>query len=213
MQETHHHFTTTITKRVELDYLLYQPEETPADPPPLMLFLHGAGERGNDLALLKKNGPTRLMESGTDLPFIVLAPQCPAGVWWQIDSLVALLEEFVDQNEVDRARIYLTGLSMGGYGTWALADACPGRFAAVAPVCGPFVYVNPESFSDTPVWCFHGAMDEVVPVDNSIRMVRWLRQSGADVRFTIYPDAGHDSWTQAYAGTELYDWLLEHDRI
>lgn len=212
MQEAQHNLTTTITKEVELDYLLYVPEEAPADPPPLMLFLHGAGERGNDLSLVKKNGPPREIENGAELPFVMLAPQCPPGVWWQVDSLVALLDDFTDQHEVDERRIYVSGLSMGGYGTWALADACPGRFAALAPVCGPFTYVNSDSFVNTPVWCFHGAMDEVVPVDNSIRMVRWLRESGADVRFTIYPDAGHDSWTQAYAGTELYDWLLEHGR-
>jgi predicted peptidase len=208
MKETQHNLTTTIAKQVELNYLLYAPEEPPVEPPPLMLFLHGAGERGDDLQLVKKNGPPRMIENGMQLPFVVLAPQCPAGVWWEIDSLVALLDQFMKEQNVDENRVYVTGLSMGGYGTWALADACPDRFAAVAPVCGPFTYVNPQNFSRTPVWCFHGAMDEVVSVDDSIRMVRWLRESGADVRFTVYPDAGHDSWTRAYAGTDLYDWLL-----
>lgn len=212
MNQSEHNLMTEITKRVDMDYLLYLPEEGATEPPPLMLFLHGAGERGDDLARVKKNGLPRLIEEGQEFPFMVLAPQCPAGVWWQIDHLVALLDEFTDTHEVDEERIYVTGLSMGGYGTWALVDACPGCFAAAAPVCGPFTYVDPANFSDIPVWCFHGAMDEVVSADDSIRMVRWLRENGADVKFTVYPDAEHDSWTQAYTETGLYDWLLSHHR-
>jgi len=200
---------TTVTKKVELDYLLYLPGE-PAAPMPLLLFLHGSGERGNDLSLVKKHGPPMLIENGTDLPFIVAAPQCPEGRWWETGSLAALLDHLLERDDIDIDRLYLTGLSMGGYGTWALADACPGRFAAIAPVCGPFTWVNPGNFKNIPAWCFHGAMDDTVPVDDSIRMVRWLRENGADVRFTIYPDVGHDSWEQAYDGSELYDWLLQH---
>ncbi len=204
------HLSVRIEKQVELDYLLYLPEKQPAGAgaTPLLLFLHGAGERGSNLALVRKNGPPLLLEGGVELPFVVAAPQCPADMWWQLDSLVALLDHLVEQHDIDERRIYVTGLSMGGYGTWALADACPQRFAAIAPVCGPFTYIDPKRFRNIPVWCFHGAMDDVVSVSDSVKMVRWLRDSGADVRFTVFPDAGHDSWTQAYDGTDLYDWLL-----
>lgn len=164
------------------------------------------------MALVKQNGPPRLIERGAELPFVVVAPQCPADTWWKTDSLIALLDHILDQLDIDPRRIYVTGLSMGGYGTWALADACPERFAAIAPICGPFRYIDPARFKTTPVWCFHGAMDDIVPVNDSVRMVRRLREAGQDVRFTVYPDAGHDSWTQAYDEPELFDWLLTHSR-
>ena len=211
MRESTGQLATSITKRAELDYLLYLPEEQ-AGPPALLLFLHGAGERGCDLSLVKKHGPPLLIERGRDLPFVVVAPQCPAHQWWESDSLAALLDDLLESHDVDQHRLYVTGLSMGGSGTWALANACLGRFAAIAPVCGPCTFVNPQRFKDTAVWCFHGAMDDAVPVSDSVQMVKRLREGGVDVRFTVYPDAGHDSWTQAYDGTDLYDWLLNHRR-
>jgi len=212
MKTVQQHLSVKITKQVELDYLLYLPNTPLEEAPPLLLFLHGSGERGNDLSLVKQNGPPRLIERGAELPFVVVAPQCPTGTWWKTDSLLALLDHILDQQDIDPRRIYVTGLSMGGYGTWALADACPERFAAIAPVCGPFRSIEPARFRKTPVWCFHGAMDDVVPVNDSVRMVRRIRENEADVRFTVYPDAGHDSWTQAYDEPELFDWLLTHRR-
>jgi predicted peptidase len=212
MEETTQHLTSELSKQVELDYLLYLPENKTSEDLPLMLFLHGMGERGNDLSMLKTHGPPSVIESGTDLPFIVAAPQCPLGSVWQPDSLLALLDDLLDRYDVDSQRIYLTGLSMGGSGTWALANACPERFAAIAPICGPLTMVDPTNFRSLPIWCFHGAMDEIVPVSDSLRMVKWLREDGADVRLTIYPDAEHDSWTEAYAGSELYEWLLTHSK-
>ncbi|OQY30716.1 MAG: hypothetical protein B6243_09810 [Anaerolineaceae bacterium 4572_5.2] len=214
MKKIKQHLTTKITKQVELNYLLYLPEkpEANASAPPLLLFLHGVGERGNDLSLLKKQGPPLRIETGAEFPFVVAAPQCPTDTWWQIDSLIALLDHLLEQHNIDQSRIYVTGLSMGGYGTWALADACPNRFAAIAPVCGPFTFINPLRFQNIPIWCFHGAMDDVVPVSDSVKMVKWLRENGANVRFTVYPDAEHDSWTQTYEGTKLYDWFLMHHK-
>jgi predicted peptidase len=212
MKKMQEHLTTRVTKQVEMDYLLYLPEKPPAGSPPLLLSLHGIGERGNDLSLVRKIGLPLHIENGLELPFLVVAPQCPADVWWQTDSLTALLDNVLDQHDVDHHRIYLTGLSMGGNGAWALANACPGRFAAIAPICGPRAFINPANFKDTPSWCFHGAMDDVVPVSDSVKMVKWLREGGADVRFTVYPDAAHDSWTPAYNDPELYDWMLSHKR-
>ena len=156
MEASHGHLGTRIAKSIELDYLLYLPEKRPGEKPPLLLFLHGAGERGNDLALVKQHGPPKRIEEGAELPFIVVAPQCSGNEWWGSDPLVALLDEILAQHEVDHRRIYVTGLSMGGYGTWALANACPGRLAAIAPICGPFIYIDFPRLAGTPVWCFHG---------------------------------------------------------
>ncbi len=214
MQQTTEHLVAKTTTQQELNYLLYRPEQV-ADASggmPLVLFLHGMGERGDDLSMVKRHGPAARIEKGAEFPFVLAAPQCPLGAVWQNDILIALLDELVGRLDIDKGRIYLTGLSMGGAGTWALANACPQRFAAIAPICGPFSMIDPINFKHLPVWCFHGAMDEAVPLTDSIRMVKWLRAHGAEVRFTVYPDAGHDSWTPAYAGNELCDWLLSHTR-
>lgn len=205
-----------LRTKVELAYLLYLPKGCRAGAKrrfPLLLFLHGAGERGNDLEKVKVHGPPRVIErEGRKFPFIVVAPQCPKGDAWRPESLLALLDSVGATYPVDPARIYVTGLSMGGAGTWALAASCPERFAAIAPICGPFVWLPYDRLRTLPVWCFHGAMDSVVSVDDSLRMVRRLRAAGADVRFTIYPDADHDSWTATYANPELYKWFLQHRR-
>jgi predicted peptidase len=214
MNGSEERLSVELKTQVELDYLLYLPESgsTGEGPAPLLLFLHGAGERGNDLSLVKQHGPPRIIEEGRELPFIVAAPQCPEGVWWKTDPIMALLDNLLEQHKVDKSRIYLTGLSMGGYGTWMAATEYPDRFAAVAPICGPLVRILPSRFKNLPVWCFHGALDPVVPVQESIRMVRQVRHAGGDIRLTVYSEAGHDSWTEAYAGDALYDWFLMHRR-
>src|SRR5699024_6921671 len=121
------------------EYLLYLPQdykETGYKRWPLVLFLHGAGERGNDLEAVKKNGLPKLVEEGRDFPFIIVSPQCPAGLWWSTDDLNLLLNDLIQRYEVDIDRIYATGLSMGGFGTWEMAIRFPDRFAAIAPICG-----------------------------------------------------------------------------
>ena len=135
-----HEFSAKVTKTVEMDYLLYLPPEygeTDEDVP-LMLFLHGMGERGDDLEKVKKHGPPKLIDAGKDFPFIVVSPQCPRWSWWptEVKALDALLDKICEEYRVDEGRVYLTGLSMGGYGTWALAEHSPDRFAAIAPICG-----------------------------------------------------------------------------
>jgi predicted peptidase len=214
MKQTQEHIETRSSVQAELDYLLCIPDTQSSGENgfPLLLFLHGMGERGCDLSLVKKHGPPLLIEGGAEFPFIVVSPQCAADAVWHPDVLMALVDDLVERLHVDNRRLYVTGLSMGGSGTWALANAYPDRFAAIAPVCGPFTMVEPTNFSTVPVWCFHGAMDGVVPVSDSVRMVRWLRENGADVRCTIYPDAKHDSWTETYTGNELYNWLLTNSR-
>ena len=209
-------FEKVITKTLSSGYLLYLPERYGKEDKqwPLILFLHGAGERGNDLELVKKHGPPKIVETKPDFPFVVVSPQCPSGMWWTelLDTLNALLDEIVGLYDIDEERIYLTGLSMGGFGTWDLAAAFPERFAAIAPICGGGTLRAGRSLRDMPTWVFHGAKDRVVPLDESERMVRILKSAGNNARFTVYPEAGHDSWTETYNNPELYEWFLQHQR-
>jgi predicted peptidase len=194
-------------------YLLYLPEDY-ADGAdwPLMLFLHGAGERGDSLDMVAVHGPPRLIREGRSFPFIVASPQLPAGQFWHPGTLQVLLDDLVARYRVDEERIYVTGLSMGGFGTWALAMDRPERFAAIAPVCGGGDLARVCSLRALPAWAFHGAQDDVIPVRRSQELVDALDACGGTVRFTVYPEAGHDSWTETYANPELYDWLLQHRR-
>lgn len=201
-----------ITTTLGGDYLLYLPEgyEESTDEWPLLLFLHGAGERGDDLEMVKRHGPPKLIEEGKDFPFIVVSPQCPKNQGWDTEFLSTLLDEVLASHRVDESRVYLTGISMGGYGTWALGIEQPERFAAVAPICGGGAAYNACALKDTPVWVFHGALDFVVPIEESIQMVAALKRCDANVEFTVYPMAGHDSWTETYDNPALYEWMLSH---
>lgn len=184
---------------------------------PIILFLHGMGERGSCIEMVKKHGPTKIAAIDREFPFIVVSPQCPQGHWWRTEWLEALLDEICETLPIDASRIYLTGLSMGGFGTWNLAMACPERFAAIAPVCGggdpypPFGYDEKKSQSlrALPIWTFHGAMDTVVKIEETERMVRILRHFGCNIEFTVYPEAEHNCWTQTYENPKLYDWFLK----
>jgi predicted peptidase len=199
--------------KVTMKYLLYLPKDyAQKDSWPLMLFLHGAGERGDSLELVKKHGPPKLIEAGKDFPFIVVSPQCPQGKWWEPMELATLLDEIVENYKVDKDRIYVTGLSMGGFGTWSLVAYQPQRFAAIVPICGggePFVTML---FAHVPAWVFHGAKDPTVPLERSQKMVESLKHNGGNVKFTVYPEAGHDCWTETYNNPQLYEWLLQQKR-
>lgn len=213
-EQTAQRLVSTPADTLAGDYLLYLPEGYSAGRGnwPLMLFLHGAGERGDDLDKVMVHGPPKLIAEGEDFPFIIASPQCPEGQWWSIAFLDALLTDLVNRYRVDEDRIYVTGLSMGGFGTWDLATAYPGRFAAIAPICGGGDVSKACRIRDVPTWVFHGAKDTVVPLERSEEMVEELRTCGGQVEFTIYPDAGHDSWTETYENTELYTWMLRHRR-
>jgi len=181
-----------------------------------VLFLHGAGQRGSRLAKISAHGPPKRIAAGDAFPFVMVSPQCPAGSWWssdgQMSMLSALLDDIVDRYRIDRDRIYLTGLSMGGFGTWSLAAAEPDRFAAIAPICGGGDPSTATQIAHLPIWVFHGAKDDVVSRSKSEEMVEALRESGNNVQFTLYPAAGHDAWTETYRGSELFDWFLSHSR-
>ena len=215
-------FQATIQKDVSLNYLQYLPEgyERSEQEWPFMLFLHGIGERGTDLDLLKLYGIPKVIEDGMDFPFIVVSPQCPIDTLWanELDALHALVEHIIQEHRVDTSRIYLTGLSMGGYGTWHLAAAYPSRFAAIVPICGGTnLHIGfPDRIQvlkSVPVWAFHGAKDDVVPIENSQELVDILTAHNGNVRFTVYPDKGHDSWSETYENPDLYEWLLQQKNI
>ena len=207
-------FEKTITKTLSCKYLLFLPEGYGQKKQrwPMILFLHGAGERGDNLKLVKKHGPPKIVEKQKDFPFIVVSPQCPAEDWWtdKTEVLINLLDDIISRYDVDTDRVYLTGLSMGGYGTWTLAAAYPDRFAAIAPICGGGKAFMAYRLKDVPVWAFHGAKDNVVPVKESEELVNAIKARGGDAKLTVYPDAGHDSWTATYNNQELYDWFLKH---
>jgi predicted peptidase len=207
-------FERKVEVSVKLRYLLYLPKDYGIDVRdwPLVLFLHGAGESGSDLQKVKIHGPPKLIEAGKDFPFIVVSPQSP-GRGWDAAALNALLDEVIASHKVDRDRIYVTGLSMGGYGTWSLAMAYPEKFAAIAPICGGGNPAEARKIRDLPVWVFHGAKDTGVPPVRSEEMVQALKEAGAkQVKYTLYPDAGHDSWTETYNNPDVYEWLLSHKR-
>ena len=208
-------FEKQIVKTLKAGYLLYLPQEYGKDKDakwPLILFLHGAGESGTDIEKVKVHGPPKLAAAGKEIPFIVVSPQSPGG-GWNNEVLINLLDEIEKKYNVDHDRVYLTGLSMGGFGTWALAMEYPDRFAAIAPICGGGQAFRVRRIKDVPVWVFHGAKDPVVPVKSSQDMVDALKAAGAaEVKFTIYPEAMHDSWTETYNNKELYEWFLAHKR-
>jgi predicted peptidase len=209
----------TVVKILKVNYLLYLPKDygKQADKKwPLMVFLHGSGESGSDLEKVKRHGPPKLIAAGKEFPFIVVSPQAPDGPrrGWDAEVLNAMLDDVLAKYSVEQDQVYLTGLSMGGYGAWGWASANPERFAALVPICGGG---EPRSASrrlkNMPIWVFHGAKDATVPIHESEQMVEALKTAGnTEIKFTVYPEANHDSWTVTYDNPELYEWLLEHKR-
>src|ERR1043165_80128 len=218
------HLRFKNTRSVELDYLLFLPRGYSAKARrrwPLIVFLHGAGERGADVWKAATHGPPKKITENPKFPFIIVSPLCPEGQVWSNDMLLALLAEITLRWAVDTKRVYLTGLSMGGYGGWSLGLICPEKFAAIAPVCGGGQLISlilssrekPQALQTLGVWAFHGAEDSVVPLAESQRMVKALEQAGLrDVKLTVYPGVGHDCWTRTYQDPALYDWFLARER-
>ena len=176
-----------------------------------MLFLHGSGESGTNLTRVKLHGPPKIVESKPDFPFILVSPQ-NNGRGWNSDALNALLDDVISKYKVDEHRVYLTGLSMGGSGTWSLAAAHPEKFAAIVPICGRGNLADAKILASLPIWVFHGAKDPTVPVQGDRDMVTAIKAAGGNIKYTEYPEAKHDSWTETYNNPELYKWLLEQRR-
>lgn len=197
-------------------FLLYWPSTPqPESKLPLLIFLHGAGERGTDFQLAKKHGPPKLIDQGEEFPFVVVSPQCPLDQWWamreNVDGLAQLTQFIQSEYNIDTNRTYLTGMSMGGYGTWATAAAYPDLFAAIIPICGGADLAIAADLKATPAWAFHGRDDDIVPLIRSEEIVGKVSKIGGDARLTIYDNVQHDSWSVTYANREIYDWLLSHE--
>ncbi|HIG31027.1 MAG TPA: phospholipase [Verrucomicrobiales bacterium] len=217
----------------QLKYLLQTPAGRQPDAGwPLLLFLHGYGECGDDILKVKKHGPPKLLSQFNELrECVIVSPQCPRDSWWRVDALLALVEEAIaERGDIDRERLYVTGLSMGGYGIWSFISHHPNYFAAVVPICGggdpfrlpanrPPVKTGIANEFDSagltaatrlPVWTFHGADDGSVPILETEMLVKLLKDGGnMDVRFTTYEGVGHfGAWERAYADSELWRWLF-----
>lgn len=236
--------TGFLTKEVQVDgttylYQVFVPKQWTADEKwPVIFFLHGAGERGSDGVQQTKEGLPEILRSQLDFPAIVVMPQCARGTWWGESAMekqaFAALEQSMQSFNGDPNRLYLTGLSMGGYGTWAFGYKYPDKFAALVPVCGGVTtrrtrLVAPEwhpsskapenpyretatGIGKVPVWAFHGDMDRSVPVAESRNLTEALKASGGNVRYTEYPGVPHNSWDRAYAESELIPWLLSQKK-
>lgn len=199
---------------------------------PVILFLHGSGERGSDGLLQTDVGlPHAIRQNSARFPFLVVIPQCSPNLTWSTAGMremaLAALDQSIKEFHGDRRRVYLSGLSMGGFGTWEFAIAQPGRFAALVPICSgvrplsdwPQLRVDVPADADpyaevarrigkTPVWMFHGDADPSVPVEESRHMAAALKAVGAEFKYTEYPGVGHNSWDKAYAEPDLAPWLL-----
>jgi len=233
--------TGFVSREVTLDgvpylYQVFIPSQWSEDESwPVIFFLHGAGERGSDGVKQTAEGLPEILRREPDFPAIVVMPQCRRRMWWgepameaqAFSALAASMEEF----NGDPDRLYLTGLSMGGYGAWAFGYKYPEKFAAIVPVCGgvttrrsfpppdwhPASRAPNDPYGETakgigaiPVWAFHGDSDRSVPVDESRRLTEALEKAGGNVRYTEYPGVPHNSWDRAYAEAELIPWLLSH---
>lgn len=201
-------------KEASARYLLFLPKAYGESDKklPMIFFLHGRGESYGPLSLVKKWGPPKLADKNPNFPYIVVSPQCPGKESWsqsrQQEILIGLLDDIVKKYRVDTDRIYLTGLSMGGYGSWRLAAGHPERFAAVAPICGGGKPEDAGKLKHLPIWAFHGDQDGAVPISRSTDMVEAIRKAGGKlVRFTTMEHYGHNCWSAAYASPNLYAWF------
>ncbi len=206
-------------KEVTVRYWQFVPKDYDGEKSfPLMLFLHGAGERGNNLDKVKQWGPPKIVGKLKTFPFVVISPQCPGGTWWNIEALYQLVGGVagiskVDSGslKIDRRRMYVTGLSMGGFGSWLLMDRYPKLFAAGMPICGGGNAATAKNLVNIPIWAFHGGADRVVKPELSKLMIEKIEKAGGKkAKLTIYPGVGHNSWSRAYANEEVYKWLLSH---
>ncbi len=201
-----------VVQKNFVEYLSWLPSNYKLDKArefPLIIFLHGSGERGHDLNLVKKWGPPSVVESRPGFQFIVLSPQCPENEWWDVSLLNAWLDQMMKLYRIDTSRVYLTGISMGGFATWQWASMHPERFAAIAPLCGGGDIQFAFRFKTLPVWAFHGSDDTVVPPKRSTEMVEAIQSIGGPAKLTLYEGVGHVCWRKPYEEDFLYNWFLQ----
>ncbi|MFZ0596347.1 MAG: prolyl oligopeptidase family serine peptidase [Flavobacterium sp.] len=202
---------TEVVVKHELGYALHKPANT-KDKKPLIVFISGDGEKGTDIEKVKINGPLKYLKTH-QLDAYILAPQCKENENWDIESINQLILKIQKENKIDPDRIYVTGLSSGGWAAWNLALTYPDKFAAVVPISGFVDLIALESsckIAPIPTRIFHGLLDDVVKVDYAITIYKELKKCNAkDVQLTIFDDAGHDSWTRVYDNPEIYDWMFK----
>ena len=201
----------------QLKYLIYLPKDYLTKKYPLVLFLHGAGERGTNLKDIEIHGLPKLVRNGKKFPFIIIAPQCPLNLWWSdplpVDLLSKLVNDIVMKYGIHKNNVFCTGLSMGGYGTLALSIKNPKLFSAIIPICGGVDIKNffdILNLKDLPIWLFHGDKDEVIPLENSQSIYKILKPVNKNIKLTVYKGVDHNSWDRAYDDNELYKWMLSH---
>ena len=205
---------TEIVQKHQLGYALHLPADA-KEKKPLIIFLHGSGEKGTDIEKVKIHGPFKYIKNN-ELDAYILAPQCPENEEWNAEVLYRLILKIQKENNIDSNRIYLTGLSLGGWGTWNLAFAHPEMFAAVVPIAGFTDLMQSDEackISSIPTRIFHGLLDDVVNVDYAISIYKKLKTCNANVELTIFDDAGHDSWSRVYDNQEIYDWMFKQIKI
>ena len=209
---------TDVNLPYEISFRTYLPEgyELSNANFPIIFFLHGVGERGNDLDLVETHGIPKLIKNNKKFPFITVAPQCPLFEWWSrpemTSSLINLVEKVTQTYKVDKSRIYLTGMSMGGYGSIALANKRPDLFTAMISVCGGADFDNFENLKKLPIWLFHGSEDDVHPASRSEKIYNQLKDINPDIKLTIYDGIDHNSWDITYDNDDIYDWLLSKNK-
>ena len=209
-------FKKSFTQEVSSHYLLDLPKDYDEKTGwPLLVFLHGYGQSGDDLQIVRENGPPKLFGEGKQFPFVLASPQCPTGFYWRGNVVIGLIDHLIENYSIDPNRIYLTGLSMGGYGTWQISHEYPERFAAVAPVCGGGLFVSPyfmDRLKNLPVWAFHDKRDDVIPYQESFSMVKGVNAAGGNAKLTTFDEGKHNISEEAYNNDELYDWFLKHSK-
>ena len=208
-QEIKADFKKEIKKEQKISYILDYPENGKGKVP-LMVFLHGSGERGDNLELVKAHSPFTYKNLFPE-PVAILAPQCPKDVWWDTEAVYYLIKEIQQKYQIDDSRIMLTGLSMGGWGTLKLAMEHPELFSAVVAVCPPvdrLMKVRASQYKDLPMKIFHGGNDDIVSPMNSIEIYQEIKKVNKNIELTIFPDDNHNSWDSTYSNPKLYEWML-----
>lgn len=208
-QETKATFNKEIKKQEKISYILDFPENT-KEKVPLIVFLHGSGERGNNLELVKAHSPFTYKNLIKE-KVAILAPQCPENTWWDTETVYQLILEIKEKYKIDPSRIYITGLSMGGWGTLKLAMEHPEMFAAVVAVCAPtdrVMIANIHQYKNLNIKLFHGGMDDVVLPENAFNFYQKLHPINPTSELTIFPNDNHNSWDSTYSNPQLYNWML-----
>lgn len=203
-----------IEKSDHIKYVIRFPDDYKAgDKVPVIIFLHGAGSRGDDIDLLVGNPFHELTNRYLNFPFITVAPQCYLNTWFDMfEQLKKFVCKIAQESFADSQRIYVIGASMGGYAAWQLAMSLPELFAAVVPICGGGMYWNAARLANVPIWAFHGEKDTTVLKEETIKMVNAVNNCGGKAKLTVYPENGHNAWSDTYNNPEVFQWLLSNTK-